>query len=252
MKAIVFAAGIGSRLKPFTEHHPKALAPVGLDTALGFVLRRLVAAGADSIVVNVHHFANQVIDWVANNPCGVPVEISDESSLLLDTGGGLAKIWRESKTIQSLGDDEPLVIHNADILTDFPLSALCTRAKDALGAIFAEPNRTTARHFLFDNNGMLRGWNNIKTGAVRPDNIDATKLQAAAFGGVHCLSRQMLQRISDFCGNDLHPFGITDYYIDNCTTDNSICIFTPNVEYRWADIGNPERLAEAQELFKNE
>ena len=250
MKAVVFAAGLGTRLKPFTDFHPKALAPVGATTALGVVLNRLSMAGADGIVVNVHHFAGQVIDWIAEQHYDFEVEISDESDLLLDTGGALAKIYRESHIVASMADDEPLLIHNADIITDFSIQEMISASKGADGAILADPQRSTSRKFLFDSNLWLRGWCNNTTGLCRPGNLDKSRLEEAAFDGVHCLYRPILARISDYCG-DLHPFSIVDFYIYQCTSGDKVRRFTPSKPFGWYDIGNPERLAKAQQAYEN-
>ena len=250
MKAIVFAAGIGSRLKPFTDSHPKALAPVGQDTALGFVLRRLVAAGADTVVVNVHHFADQVKEWLATHPCGARIVVSDESDELLDTGGAIAKIYRDGLFDDCLAEDEPVVVHNADILTDISIAGLCACAEGVDAAIFADTARRTGRMLLFDDERMLRGWTNTATGAVRPDGINPEDYTPAAFDGVHCIYRHTMAAINSYCGEHLHPFGIMDFYLDNCRSGCAIRRYTPEPPFRWADIGTTERLTRAQELFK--
>lgn len=250
MKGIVFAAGVGSRLKPFTDTHPKALAPVGADTALGFVIRRLVDAGADGVVVNVHHFAAQVTDWLAARDFGVPVEISDESPLLLDTGGALAKIYRESRIVASAAPDEPLIVHNADILTDFSLTALTQALADADAAVLVDAERASSRALLFDSDGRMRGWENVRDGIVRPEGIDPASFTPAAFGGVHAMRRGILADISAYCGTALHPFGIVPYYIDRCA-DLCIRACMPPKPYRWHDIGTPERLLMAQKTFSS-
>ena len=116
MIGIIFAAGIGSRLKPFTDSHPKALAPLGGEPILVHVARKLLNAGARRLIVNVHHFPDQIIAELRRRPFAELVEISDESDLLLDTGGALAKIGAQSNVFASAGDDEPIIVHNADTL----------------------------------------------------------------------------------------------------------------------------------------
>ncbi len=250
MKSIVFAAGIGSRLKPFTDKHPKALAPIAGRAVLGLVIDKLIAAGADAIVVNVHHFANQIVDFLATQHYPIPIEISDESNCLLDTGGGITKIFRESQSLAELAEDEPIIVHNADILTDFPIEEMlrfsCSTSADA--AIFVDPMRETSRKFLLDADGCLQGWMNKSTAALKPEGLDATILREAAFNGVHILTRDLLEDISSFCG-ELHPFSITDYYIARCRERN-IRAYVPSVSFRWFDIGTPERLAAAQSFVK--
>lgn len=248
MKAIVFAAGIGTRLRPFTQHHPKALAPIGATTALGLVVEKLIKAGADGIVINVHHFAEQVREWLSSRNYDVDIEISDESDLLLDTGGGLAKIYRQSSIIAAMPDSEAILIHNADIITDFPILEMVTACNDVDGVILADPKRNTARKFLFDHNNWLRGWCNNTSGQTKPENLDTANLHQAAFDGVHCMKKSLLAKISAYCG-ELHPFSITDYYINECTAGNIIKRFTPADDFKWYDIGTPERLETAQQAY---
>lgn len=248
MKAIIFAAGKGTRLKPFTDSHPKALAPVGDKCILELVIDKLIAAGADGIIINVHHFASQITDILATKSYDIPIEISDETSCLLETGGALAKIARESRLLKDISDNESIIVHNSDILTDFPVRELCAAAENAGGAILVDPKRTTSRKFLFDSDKILRGWLNESTGAVRPTGIDPDAYTRAAFGGVHCIHRPLLDSISDYCGSELHPFSIVDFYMDVCTRDGSIKAYTPSQSFRWFDIGTAEHLAQVQNI----
>ena len=242
MKAIVFAAGIGSRLKPFTDHHPKALAPVAGVPAIQRVVEKLVKAGADTVFVNVHHFASQICDFLDSHNFGVPVVVSDESGWLLDTGGGLAKFWREQALLRSLPDDETIIVHNSDIITDFPISELAAAEGDA--AILVDGKRVSTRGFLFDSQGRLRGWHNTAKGLVRPQDLNTEGLRAAAFGGVHRVTPKVLKQISDYAGDGLHPFSIVDFYLDNCNLLD-IRAFEPHKSYNWFDIGTPDKLATA-------
>lgn len=248
MKAIVFAAGIGSRLKPFTDRHPKALAPVAGKPALLHVIEKLVAAGADTVFVNVHHFASQIVDFLDSCNFGVPVVVSDESDMLLDTGGALAKLWRENEMLRTMPDNEPIIVHNSDIITDFPIQELAGTHGDA--AVLADESRKSSRAFLFDKDLRLKGWCNTDKGITRPSGLDTTGLHAAAFGGVHKLSTHTLSELSNFCGDELHPFGIVDFYLDKCQTLD-IRGFEPKSAYRWFDIGTPQKLAIASEIMAN-
>ena len=185
MKGIVFAAGIGSRLKPFTDSHPKALAMIGERSLLEIVIDRMVSAGVDSIVVNAHHFAEQIFSFVRNRSFGVPVEISDESALLLDTAGAIAKIERDTSLLKNVPDNEPVLIHNSDILTDFPISEMLGQhvASQADATLLVDPQRTSTRGFLFDSSGRLCAWHNSTTGDTIPEGTDISTLNQAAFGG---------------------------------------------------------------------
>lgn len=247
MKAVVFAAGVGTRLKPFTDYHPKALVEVGGKPVLERVMRKLVAAGADGIVVNIHHFPEQIRRFLADTDFGVPVEISDESALLLDTAGGLAKIARESAMMARLDPEEPVVVHNADILTDFPIAEMVEehRRADADATVLVEPNRFSTRAFLFDDTGRLHGWHNSTTGQTKPAGLVTTGLVSAPFGGVHVLKRRTLDLIADAFGSEIAPLSITDWYLDDCRALH-IHAYTPSAPYRWHDIGTPEKLAAAR------
>lgn len=248
MKGIVFAAGVGSRLKPFTDFHPKALAPVGGMPALEHAIRRIVDAGADAIVVNVHHFPEQIREFLSSLKVDVQIEISDESDMLLETGGALAKMWRESEVLKSLADDEPVIVHNADVLTDFDLRDFAALPPCCDGRILVNPNRKTTRYFLFDKKDNLCGWTNVSTGQVRPP-IPIEGLTMAAFGGVHALTKKVLQKVSQYCGADLHPFGIVDFYLDTLQELN-IEGYVPDYDYRWFDIGTSEKLAIADAAYR--
>lgn len=251
MIAIIFAAGIGSRLKPFTDFHPKALAPLGGKPALVRVADKMIDAGARRIIVNVHHFPQQIIECLNSLPYADRIEISDESALLLDTGGALVKIARESETFAAAESHEPIVVHNADIYTDFPVGEM-TAAFEIYGAdaaILVNPRRKSTRHFLFSTNGRLRGWENTAKGIVRPCNLeDIPALTSAAFGGVHVLCRHTIEKISDTAPETPTPFSITDWYIDNCA-QTDIRAFAPINNYNWHDIGTPEKLEAAQACF---
>lgn len=248
MKAIIFAAGKGTRLKPFTDSHPKALAPVGDKPILAHVIEKFIAAGVDGIVINVHHFASQITDFLDSKQYPVKIEISDERACLLETGGALAKIARESALLSGIDKQESIFIHNSDILTDFKLKELMKAAEKADGAILADPSRQTSRKFLFSKKGWLRGWTNESSGAVRPSGIRPEDFRRAAFGGVHCIHRPLLDKVNDYCGRELRPFSIVDFYIDRCTSFDCIKLFTPIDSFHWHDIGTAEHLAEVQNI----
>ena len=250
MIGIIFAAGIGTRLKPFTDSHPKALAPLGGEPALVRVLDKLFAAGARRVIVNIHHFPEQIVECCKGHPLADRIEFSDESSKLLDTAGALVKIARENNTLRTAPQDEPVVVHNADIYTDFNLDDMLAdhASKGADATILVDPERASTRHFLFCGDMRLRGWENTQTGVKRPQDLATSALVPAAFGGVHVLTPALMQLISSTAPAELTPLSITDWYIDNCTRV-AIHGFTPAYAYRWHDIGTPEKLAAAQECF---
>ena len=180
MKAMLFAAGMGTRLKPLTDHMPKALVEVGGRPLLDIVVRRLVDAGATEVVVNVHHFADQIKSYVASHDWGIDVHLSDETEALLDTGGGL----RKALPLFHEGGDAPVLLHNVDILSNADLRGFYERSRHADVTLMVS-SRDTQRYLLFDDEGRLRGWTNIATGEVRSpySNLDVANLHRYAFSG---------------------------------------------------------------------
>lgn len=167
MKALIFAAGIGSRLKPFTLHHPKALAEVGGKPLLQHVVERLRdEGGIREMVVNVHHFPDQIRDFIAANAnFGIDVQFSDESSELLDTGGGLLKAWE----LLDPAPDDAILLHNADILTDFPIAEFVdNHIHSGRDVSLLVQRRQSSRMLWLDKNARLRGWQNMNSGECRP------------------------------------------------------------------------------------
>lgn len=246
MKALIFAAGIGSRLKPFTDSHPKALAPINGVPMLQRVIEKLSAAGVGEIVVNVHHFAGHIEDFLrANNNFGLDIAISDERNLLLDTGGGLLK----AADILFSNGNEPVILHNADILTDFPIDEMLSQhlATGADATLLVAP-RKSSRQLLFDSENNLKGWHNVATGESRPEMTaaEASALTPLAFGGVHIVNRSILEHLRDYAvRNRCKAFSITPFYL-SATDSLTIKGFPPRKPFRWHDIGTPEKLAAAE------
>lgn len=243
MKAMIFAAGLGTRLRPLTDNKPKALVEVGGVPMLERVILRLKQSGIGEMVINVHHFGQQIVDFVrSNNDFGVKIHISDERDLLLDTGGGILKAR------QWLDGDEPVIIHNADILTDFDLSSMLTQHRIAeADATLLVAERDTARYFVFDKSMRLRGWTNVKTGDVKPLALTFTGDDVLrAFGGVHIVSHKVFESLESYSDNP--KFSITSFYIDKCRELN-IGGYTPRESYQWHDIGKLESLKIAETMY---
>ena len=212
MKALVFAAGLGTRLKPLTDTTPKALVPVGGVALLERVMRKLVAVGYNDIVINVHHFADQIRDFVAaHDNFGVKVSFSDETDLLRETGGGI----RHAAPLLE-GGSEPILVHNVDILSNLDLAWF--RAQHQAGDLstILVSDRPTQRYFLFDDAGLLVGWTNIATGEVRSPyaGIDPDCCTRLAFAGIHCISPDIFPLMRDWP----EKFGIVDFYLSVCRT----------------------------------
>ncbi len=233
MIGMIFAAGLGTRLRPLTDTTPKALIEVGGEPMLSRVIRRMRAAGIDEIVVNVHHHARMVKEFLA----GSGVEISDESDMLLDTGGALVKAF---PMLAGRGD---VLIHNADVWTDLPLESMIeAHSKSGADATLLTRNNPSARALMWNDQGRLAGWANLSTGEVRPPGLDTSSLTPLGFGGIHILNEQALNRLVGYA--PAQKFSITPFYAD-CCGNLDIEAF-PVGEYRWIDIGKPESLAEAR------
>lgn len=245
MKALVFAAGLGTRLRPLTNNMPKALVKVGGVPMLERVVNNLKKYGFDDVTINIHHFGQQIIDFVAaNNNFGINIHISDERDLLLDTGGGILKARK------FLDGKEPFLVHNADILTDLNLLDIYNYHKHhkAVATLLVK-ERDTARYLLFDDRMNLRGWTNIKTGEVRPNTLgkdEAGELKRLAFGGVHVISPEIFDDLEKHSANPV--FSIVPFYYENC---GKLLIkgYAKQGAYKWLDVGKPETLAQAQAEF---
>jgi NDP-sugar pyrophosphorylase family protein len=233
---MLFAAGLGTRLRPLTDHTPKALVEVGGVPILERVARRLIAAGADRLIINTHHFGEQIERYVRERG-GWGVEVlfaREERETPLETGGGLlraAPLFR---------GDAPFFLHNADILTGLPLEEMY-RAHGESGALatLAVMERPTSRHLLFDERGLL-GRTDERKGLdlrVRPAEGEARKL---AFGGVHVVSPEFLSRITEH-----GVFSILDPYLRLAGEGERILPFRVD-GFLWLDIGSPQQLEAAR------
>ena len=206
-QAMIFAAGLGTRLKPLTDTMPKALVRVGGQPLIWHVIMKLKAAGYERIVVNVHHFAQQIIDYLqANDNFGLDIRISDETSGLLETGGGI------KKAMPLFDPSEPILIHNVDILSNLEFNSLSMVAPP--DALLVVSQRNTKRYLLFDDEMILDGWTNIETGEVRSPYpaLDPTDLKRLAFSGIHMIWPRLFPLFQDMP----ERFGIIDFYLKYC------------------------------------
>lgn len=206
---MIFAAGLGTRLKPITDSMPKALVPVGGSPLIDIVMQRLIDADATEVVVNVHHFANQVIKHLQETKFNIPISISDEREALLDTGGGLRKAERLFPN-----DERPILIHNVDILSNANLKAFYQENISADAALMVS-QRPTQRYLLFDEDNYLRGWTNIATGEVRTPyaNLPVERMKKLAFSGIHCFSPRLFKFMQTWPAK----FSIIDFYLSICS-----------------------------------
>lgn len=237
---MIFAAGLGTRLKPLTDTMPKALVPVAGQPLLWHVLNKLKLAGFDRIVVNVHHFAQQLIDYLdANSNFGLDIRISDERQMLLDTGGGI------KKALPLFDHTQPILIHNVDILSNVDLAAFYDDAlQSGVDALLLVSRRTTQRYLLFDDEYLLDGWTNIATGQVRSPypHLDPSGLRQLAFAGIHVLSPAVFPLFGDMP----ERFGIIDFYLKHCHQHAFLGREKPDL--RLLDVGKHDTLTEAEKF----
>jgi MurNAc alpha-1-phosphate uridylyltransferase len=237
MQAMIFAAGLGTRFKPWTDKHPKALALVNGKSLLQRNIEYLQQYAITDVVVNVHHFADQLVEAIEKNKgWGSHITISDESKEVLETGGALKKA---SPFLYSEG----IVIINADILTDLDLKAMSAyhRREQSL-ATLAVTDRITSRYFLFDSGNILCGWRNNKTGEEKISRT-ANHLVPKAFSGIHIISNKLLPLLTQE-----GKFGIVDVYLELSKT-HVIKAFDHSGSH-FVDVGKPESVAIAEQLFK--
>jgi NDP-sugar pyrophosphorylase family protein len=237
MKAMILAAGLGTRLKPYTDDKPKALVQVGGKTLLEHTIDKLVSEGFSDIVVNVHHFAPLVINFLRTRKFEANIFISDESDRLLDTGGGIIKAK------DHLDGDEPFLVHNVDIVTDISLSGLfAAHTQYPSLATLAVSRRDSSRVFLFDERMRLSGWRNMLTGRSIIPNKQSTVLNAYAFAGIHVISPAIFNLLTA-----TGPFSIVDAYLSLCEAQTIKGIdFTGHFIL---DVGKPDSLNEAENFF---
>lgn len=239
MRAMIFAAGLGTRLKPWTDHHPKALAMVNGKSLLQRNILYLQEYGITEVVVNVHHFADQIVDAVEQNRgWGSAITISDETDMVLETGGGL------KKAAPLFEGEENIVILNADILTNLQLDQMVLQHKNTNAlATLAVSQRESSRYFLFGSDSKLKGWTNTNTGEVKPEGLDMGGLFKRAFSGLHVIQTALLKKISRE-----GKFSMVDVYLDLCAAE-SIYAFD-HTGALLLDVGKPESLVKAASLFE--
>lgn len=215
------------------------MVPVKGRPLLEWTIERLQAAGATEITVNVHHFGEQIIRFLESRDWGVPIRVSDERSLLLDTGGGLRKAARCFSN-----QEKPILIHNVDIFSNADLSTLYCSQREA-AALLLVSQRTTKRYLLFDDEMRLKGWTNIETGEVRTpfEDLDVRSLNRYAFAGIHRFSPRLLSAMDDFP----EKFSIIDFYLKVCAEEDIRGYALPDL--RLLDVGKTDSLAEAERFL---
>ncbi len=241
-QAMIFAAGLGTRLKPITDTMPKALVDINGIAMLDRIISNLVNNGFNKIIINVHHFAEMIINHLSKQDySGTDIIISDERNLLLDTAGGIRK------AIDFIDPSRPLLIHNADILTDVNLTELYDSIDGFDASLLCSTERKSTRYLLFNSDTLMEGWINETTGETRPAGLDPTGLIRSAFGGIHVVGPRMIEKLkSDVLPNKPSP--IIPFYIRACS-EYRIHAYVPSDKYQWFDIGSIDKLKRARESF---
>lgn len=242
MKAMIFAAGLGTRLKPLTDRMPKALVPVAGRPMLEHVILKLKAAGFNELVINIHHFGEQILNFLrANQNFGLTIHISDERDCLLDTGGGIRKAEPFFR------GNEPFLVHNVDILSDTDLKDLYEfHRKSGNDATLLASRRKTVRYLLFDDDKRLCGWINKDTLQTKPEGFsyDPEHHREYAFSGIHVISPSLFHYMDErWTGK----FSIMDFYLQTCHEARIGGRLTDTL--RLIDIGKPETLTQAEEFL---
>lgn len=242
MKAMVFAAGLGTRLKPITDTMPKALVPVCGKPLLGHVLSKLRRAGYDEVVVNVHHFHEQIREYLESNDFGLRIYISDESDLLRETGGGI----KHAEPFLCGPSSSPFLVHNVDIISDLDLGWFRKQMPgDALATLLVS-ERETRRYLLFDDSMRLVGWTNIATGEVRSpySSLRPENCRRYAFAGIHNISPAIFSVFEEYGCPDRFP--VIDFYLEACSR-HPIYGVVPD-ELTIVDVGKADTLAQAESV----
>lgn len=237
MIAFIPAAGLGSRLQPFTLYHPKALAQVDGEPLLKIAINRLVTAGASRIVVNVHHLANQVEEYLQSYSWPVKVLVSDERDCLMDTGGGL----KHAEFLLTELPNTPILLHNVDVLSRINLQAMLRHHyQKGYLATLAVSNRHSSRELLFNNLNNLCGWRNRTSGEELWSYYHEDNCKGLSYSGIAILNPQLLQMLPPAT----HPYPLIPELIKIAQT-HKIGYYLHDCQ-DWMDVGTPQRLEQAQ------
>jgi NDP-sugar pyrophosphorylase family protein len=231
MKAMILAAGVGSRLRPLTDTRPKALVEINGVPVLEIVLRRLINAGFNEVVINVFHFADKIVDFLqAKRKFGIRIEISRETELL-DTGGGLKKV------ADFFNDGQPFLVHNVDVISNIDLTKMYRfHVENSALATLAVQKRATSRYFLFDENGRLCGWESVNEKWQEWAKSPVSNFERLAFNGIHVISPEIFSKMSE-----IGVFSINQTYLRLAGEGEKILAFRVD-DYYWWDVGRPEGL----------
>lgn len=252
---MIFAAGLGTRLKPLTDTLPKALVPLAGKTLLQWQIERLKAAGITDIVVNVHHFPDMIISYLQQNDnFGCNIQVSDERDMLLETGGGLRKAKEQlTSSPNSPIASSPILICNVDILSNIDIPTLLQAYNPNEMGVVVVSERETQRYLLFNEENRLCGWTNIATGEVRGpiSNIQypIANSQKLAFSGMQVLNPRIFDVMDEVVKQKGNKFSLIDLYL-SIAEKEILRAFIPE-NYRMMDVGKINQLSEAESFAYN-
>ena len=246
MKAMIFAAGLGTRLKPLTDNIPKALVPLAGKTLLQWQIEKLKAAGITDIVVNVHHFPDLIINYLQEHDnFGCNIQVSDEREMLLETGGGLRKAMR------LLGDEaksDGILVCNVDILSNIDVPTLLQTYNPEEMGIVVVSERKTQRYLLFDEENRLCGWTNVATGEIKGDEairrLGDEAIKRLAFSGMQVLNPRIFECMDAVVEQKGEKFSLIDLYL-NIADKEVLRAYVPE-DYRMMDVGKIDQISEAE------
>lgn len=239
MKAMIFAAGLGTRLKPLTDITPKALIEVNGVPMIEHVIRRLKSAGVTKLIINLHHFPDQIKAFLASKDhFGLKIVFSEERDEVLETGGGLMK------ASALLDGDEPFFVHNTDVISNVNLKAMWDfhQRNNPLATLLVQ-DRPSSRYLLFDEQNTLKGWTNTATGEMILVSGSAPNLQRLAFNGIHIIRPDIFRLITK-----KGKFSIIKAYLD-LARDYQIKGLAPS-DIQFVDVGKPENIPLAESLVR--
>ena len=252
MQAMIFAAGLGTRLKPLTDTLPKALVPLAGKTLLQWQVEKLKAAGITDIVVNVHHFPDMIIDYLRQHDYfGCNIQVSDERDMLLETGGGL----RKAKELLTSSPDSPIasspiLICNVDILSNIDIPTLLQAYNPEEMGVVVVSERDTQRYLLFNEKNRLCGWTNIATGEVKGEEairrLGDEAMKKLAFSGMQVLNPRVFDCMDEIVEKKGEKFSLIDLYL-NIAEKEILRAYIPE-NYRMMDVGKIAQLSEAEEF----
>ena len=254
MKAMIFAAGLGTRLKPLTDNMPKALVPLAGKTLLQWQIERLKSAGITDIVVNVHHFPDMIIDYLKeHHNFGCNIQVSDERDMLLDTGGGLRKALQAMRLLGNEARGEGILVCNVDILSNIDIPTLLQTYNSEEMGIVVVSERKTQRYLLFDEENRLCGWTNVATGEIKGDEAMRRKgdeaIKRLAFSGMQVLNPRIFECMDAVVEQKGEKFSLIDLYL-NIADKEVLRAYVPE-DYRMMDVGKIDQISEAEDFAQS-